>query len=743
MISRIQSFAGTVTLGSKAERLVVAALALLVVVFGVMRLDQRVIRQPAAEIRFGPPINHLTWDPVSGQLGQTGGDPYGFLQIPSDSLPLDELVLECIGPPPPGPSFIYSSPAYLPHTDIDDRLAVRGQVENTSAGFRLRFALNGSKIARLDLSDDLATPIVVREAVFRTHFLVGDNPTFRRFAASLGALLLVLGWIASRSLIRRSRAAELTAVAVLVAAKLWLAGDMQLSVYADARHDDALFLTQGHSVANGNWLGEFGELTLAKGPSYSVFIGLVQLSRLPLLDVQAWLHALACVGLVLAVRPWVDSPGIRLLLLGVLLFDPHPFSSEAGERALRSSIQPALTLLTLTGLIGVRTRLGSTARRLLPWSLLGGLALGAFWFSREEGVWIMPTLVLITGSGLWEVWRTKPTHRTALVACLLLPFAVWVSALWILRGVNHHYYGAWISVDMKDGGFPAAYGALSRITPATLTTGVPVTKESRLRAYAVSPAFAELQPLLEGRMGEIWASHGWEGLPHHPLALKEIRAGWFPWALRQAATEHGYYREAAETSRYWQRVADEINAACDSAKLAAGPRRTGFFPRWESSLWIPLARSMLGAGNVVLRFSDYKAQPYPSRGDPERIAFFARMLHEPAVRERLPPSFRTHLRIVLFNAYQATGVPATVLALVATLALAWRSRRDASARGPLSILLSVWGGALALILIVALVDVTSFSALHAMYLAPATPLILTAWLLGPFWAWSYIRGRPQ
>ncbi|MDB6128388.1 MAG: hypothetical protein JWM35_2284, partial [Verrucomicrobia bacterium] len=50
------------------------------------------------------------------------------------------------------------------------------------------------------------------------------------------------------------------------------------------------------------------------------------------------------------------------------------------------------------------------------------------------------------------------------------------------------------------------------------------------------------------------------------------------------------------------------------------------------------------------------------------------------------------------------------------------------------ILLALLGGAFALMLIIALVDITSFSAAHAIYLAPATPLILATWVLAPAWA---------
>jgi hypothetical protein len=181
-------------------------------------------------------------------------------------------------------------------------------------------------------------------------------------------------------------------------------------------------------------------------------------------------------------------------------------------------------------------------------------------------------------------------------------------------------------------------------------------------------------------------------------------------------------------------VADEINAACDDGRLEGGRPRSGFFPRWNNSFWAPLGPAVAGATAVVARFSDYKAQPYPSRGDPAMVGKFSRVIHEPAVADWLPPSFRTHIRIVLFNCYQQAGWPASIVAVFATLMLARQTSRHLSWINELTIIIGLCGGAAALILIVALVDVTSFSALHAMYLSPATPLVLATWILAPYWA---------
>jgi hypothetical protein len=721
---------------SKPKSLLAGLLIVSAAILALLRLSDLTVTRPASEIVFSN-LNNLEWDPGTGRLEPTGEDPHAFLEVPESTVPLLGIVMEFSGPLPPGPSYVYPSPAHFPGLRTSDATVITGKVIPVPGGFQLSFEMPPSRLARFDLPDQLHGAWKLRSVTFHTHFAGSTNTVFSLFAGVCAALAGLLLWSLFGPVISRRRGLELACAAVLVLGKLWLASDLHLSIFPDAMHDDALFMSLGHSIANGDWLGKFGELTLSKGPTFPIFIALVQLTRIPFLQAEAGLHAVACLLFILALRPLVRSAGMRLGLLAILLYDPHTLSAQVVAQVLRSGIQPALTLLTLAGFIGVVARVREQSSRVLPWAVLGGVALAAFWYSREEGVWLVPSVALLTGAGAWIVWTAGRKGRLARLALLSLPIGIWFCAQTTLKAINHHYYGAWITIDVKEGGYPEAYAALLRITPSEANPGVPVTKETRLRAYEVSPAFAELRSSLEGQSGNAWAKNGWEGSTH-PSAGKEIK-GWFQWALRQAAREKGHYTDAASASGYWQRVANEINAACDDGRLTAGPRRSGFLPRWDSSLWPVLGQSIRESFNIVVRFSDFNPQSPASVGDPERMAFYSRMLHEPPVVEPLPLTTRTHLRIVLYHCYAAMGPLVSLLAFIGLIAAGvhvWRRREHAV---ELAVLLSIAGGALSLLLIVALVDATSFSTTHAIYLAPATPLLLATWILGIGWALQWTR----
>ena len=74
----------------------------------------------------------------------------------------------------------------------------------------------------------------------------------------------------------------LWAAVALTLAKLWLTQGQAIFAIGTAGHDDQLFVKLADSLVSGQWLGPYDQLTLAKGPLYSLWIALVFLIGLPL-----------------------------------------------------------------------------------------------------------------------------------------------------------------------------------------------------------------------------------------------------------------------------------------------------------------------------------------------------------------------------------------------------------------------------------------------------------------------------
>ncbi len=237
-------------------------------------------------------------------------------------------------------------------------------------------------------------------------------------------------------------------------------------------------------------------------------------------------------------------------------------------------------------------------------------------------------------------------------------------------------------------------------------------------------------------MTDIWGPAGWgETLPH-PRAYQEIRRGWYQSALREAATRAGYYRSASDTQAYWQRVADEINTAVDSGHSSGGDHRHGFIPKWHGFYFIPVLENWFKALDLIVRFTEFRSRGVVSEGSLTDVFHHAAFLNVDPVIEPKQVSLKSHLRSIVHHVFSFLGWPLTITALFSTGVVIRRSWNKRDARLQIAILFSLWGGAAALRLVVALVNITSFTAITTSYFGPVAPLIFSAWILAPLFAWA-------
>lgn len=512
----------------------------------------------------------------------------------------------------------------------------------------------------------------------------------------------------------------------LVVVKLWLVAGQTLMAIGDSPHDDRLFLKLTASLLQGEWLGPYTDRTLAKGPFYSMFIAASFLLGVPLFTAVHVLYATACGVLVRALKPLRIGTAATFALFVLLLFNPVTYDTGHHLQVLRQTIIPFLSLFIAAGIVGLAARWHETARSQLPWALLLGSGLGCFWITREESIWILPSVFLPCAWISWNMWRAPSAENArARLAVLMLPFALWLAASLTVSALNFRHYGLFTTCEFKRDEFKAAYGALTRVTPAQWHPHVPVARETRERIYAVSPAFARLRPLMEGKVGDNWAfNSAYLGIP---LAEREISGGGFMWALRDAVQRSGLSPDGASAMAYYTRLADEVNAACDDGRLAAGPRRATMLPPLVPA-YFPFIKDSVTEGIVnATTLRNLTVTPRPSSGSAERRAFFFDLTRERLTPAREDPQWliaqpimdRIRVRMLghVLAAYRlivpwAAGLAAA--AWIAAIPLIVRRRRV-----PLLVPFGIGlaGSALAVVLIAALVDATSFPAVHPGYLS--------------------------
>lgn len=525
----------------------------------------------------------------------------------------------------------------------------------------------------------------------------------------------------------------------LVLVKLWLVSGQPLFALADNSHDDLLFVRLANYLAQLQWLGPYDNLILAKGPFYPLWIALAFLAGVPLLLSQHLLYIAACLVTERALQPLIGSRWWRMAIFVLLLFNPVTVTWQL-TRVLRDDLYVGLTLLIVGSAIGLLARRREPGQNLVGWAITCGLATAAFWLTREEGVWILPFLVpLLIWALAAVVFSDRRNWRKMVV--IALTAALPILAIQAVSIMNWTHYGIYASVEFKTPEFKAAYGALTRVLPVEHKSQVPVLKETRLRIYQQSAAFAELQPFFE--RDKFWTFSA-VGLDNHPSGSSEIGGGWFMWALRDAVAAAGYFKSGVQAASFFQRLADEVNAACQEQRLDCLAERASLIPPWRSEYLAPVIEKIMFGFGMLATFSGLSIDPpVPSNGSRANLLLFHDLTGKQAFsrgttaqgevvstdgilpRQTRLAELKRSLLEKIIAAYQLTMPCFTILTLAAIGIWLFLAIKYQWFSALALVAISITAALSMRLLMLAVIDVTSFHAVHITYMSP----LYSLWLL--------------
>ncbi|MCX5494234.1 hypothetical protein OSH11_05955 [Kaistia dalseonensis] len=417
----------------------------------------------------------------------------------------------------------------------------------------------------------------------------------------------------------RATAVHILIFVVGIALKLFLAAYLPLIILPFAIHDDALFLRLGLNIANGNWLGPYNELTLAKGPGYPLFLALSHLSGMPLPLTIALFQLFAIAAACWAVLRLTRSMNVACALFVVLIINPVAYLSDF-SRILRDQIYWSQSVAVFSIFAVLFLAPPSRTLHALLLGVVAGLLLGWTWLSREEGIWFAPGLLLLfLGAAVlyrpsnWSLggpFSTTPkarsnqtrefgpgARRSILMgaAAAVLSFGL-VHVLFMTA--NAIAYHSFIGVDFKERRFEEALGILQSVEEGPRIPLVPVSLQARRKIAAVVPSYRTVEELLAP--GGVL--NGWErlGCTYFPHTCGEITGGYYMWALRQAVAWSGHYGSPSDASLAFAELGAELKQACADGRLSCRKDGIGYLPPMSDEQWkVGLPASILAAVQTV------------------------------------------------------------------------------------------------------------------------------------------------
>lgn len=434
-------------------------------------------------------------------------------------------------------------------------------------------------------------------------------------------------------------------VALLLLALCYLATAMQLPVTIRSHtfHDDYLFWVNGNHIYNGDWLGPYSQMTLAKGAGFPLFLALNAHLGFPITLSIALFNLVAFYFAGYSLIKVGVNRTISILAITLALFNPFLFPTHI----IRDNIYPAATLIVVFSF----AQLCFFKKTRLIYAGLSGIFLGFFWIIREEGIWIVPGLLLLFVVHFFLLLKNREFSlarvNAANIGTFIISSLVFIQ---IISAINLFHYNFYGTVDFKEEYYKKSVNILNSIEPKKRLSHVPVSEEQRKIAYSVSPAFAELEKYFE-ITGKGWTQHL---CASYEWTCGDYAGGMFIWAYRDAVAELGYYKSGDTASAFYKRIYTEIEDACAKKKIECNDNPFGFLPKLTQEQINLAPASFFNAIDLITHKTHLSFDLGPSTAPYDRLAFAELFLRNPLIS---PPLTEEKARLIGWFYHQGDAWP--------------------------------------------------------------------------------------
>ena len=373
--------------------------------------------------------------------------------------------------------------------------------------------------------------------------------------------------------------AMILALILLVAVKQLMVIGLPLYVIGDAGYDDRLMVEMAQHIASGQWLGPYSDMTLVKGWFFPLFLAVI--SRVPgltFLTAFTLCYSLSCVILSIALYPAIKNRALVVLLAAFLIFNPMSTSWAVAQRLYRNGVTLFEVNLILAGYFGLFLRLKTPGAKRFIWALFAAAGLASLWNTREDAMWVLPFVVVVSvvlldltfrkekeEDGEEKRYAKKSPNRVLLVIWILLPVLVLGGVNTGVSMLNEKMYGIRTVNELSGSHFADAMKAIYAVkVEEEALPHVSVSRKKRDVLYQISPSLAGMKGELEESLAIA------EEVDDNP-GDGETEDGWFFWGFRMAAMKAGLHESAQTADAFYAKVAEEIHAAADAGQVELQP----------------------------------------------------------------------------------------------------------------------------------------------------------------------------
>jgi len=520
-------------------------------------------------------------------------------------------------------------------------------------------------------------------------------------------------------------------IIVLLLVKQLLVTGIPIFAHSGAGHDDRLMINMADSLINGQWLGNYSEKTLVKGIFFPLFLKINSCFGIPYSIAVSVFYSFADIVFILGIKKLFKTEYPLYIIFFVLIFNPISFADETFLRVYRNSLTAGEVLIVAGSMIGMYLNRNEKNGPFIFWAVLSGLGLAALWHTREDGIWIIPLVLMVImitwvsiflKKGLSKKEKGKKTVITGIPVVMLI-----LSTL-IISSINYNYYGIFTTNELNNSNFTDTIKLIYSVQASEDIDRVSVPRSTVEKLYEVSPSLNKIRAELDSSLDR-WSWYDQDA------KVREVEDGFFFWALREAISNAGYYQNAEMANEFYNQVNGELEAAFESGKInKRATMPSALMSPWRDSYWQELPKSFFVTIHYIAGFKSVETSISTSIDDGHNgIRLFEKVTNNLARYPGEDISGSDQIRVGMLNLitsiYQAFGVILFLLAgigyvVISVLILFKKWRMKFNLLDFWLVLSGLLGSMCVLAIGVAYTDISAYVAISYWYLAGAYPLII-------------------
>ena len=346
-------------------------------------------------------------------------------------------------------------------------------------------------------------------------------------------------------------------IVLLTLIRIYLQSKMPLFLQAGAGYDDYLLVNYTKELLCGNWLGDFGTLTLAKSISFSVFLLINYVLGTSYSVVLIVLYIFSILLFINVIRKYIPNKYYLMVVYLALLYCPIMFHIENVQKVYRGGLIIIFSILVISSIIGIYNKKDEKISRLLVYSLLGCLFLPFFYFLKEDSIWIMPFVLGGLSLTIIYLFKNNIDKKVLRSVIVLLPVISLILIKNIYCGINYLYYGEYTITDRSGTYYKEVLSDLIKIRDDNKNSNIWISKVMFYKAIDNSKTLKTIEPSINKMYNNSWA-----------LKNGEIEGDIIYWTIREAVEDAGIYKKGGkEVNKFYQNIDKELKLAFSKGDL--------------------------------------------------------------------------------------------------------------------------------------------------------------------------------